>query len=105
MTRFRIDYHPHVDRDLMDISTLIADFAGFEAANRKLEEIEDVVRSLEDFPHIGTLRHDIRPNLRAIPAGGKGVICFTVDDERRTVLIIAITYAGADWSRRVAERN
>jgi len=27
MARFRIDYHPHVDRDLMDISTLIADFA------------------------------------------------------------------------------
>lgn len=105
MARFRIDYHPHVDRDLMDISTLIADFAGFEAANRKLEEIEDVVRSLEDFPHIGTLRHDIRPNLRAIPAGGKGVICFTVDDESRTVLIIAITYAGADWTSRVAERD
>lgn len=55
--------------------------------------------------HIGTLRHDIRSNLRAIPAAGKGVICFTVDDERRTVLIIAITYAGADWSSRVAERN
>lgn len=105
MARFRIDYHPHVDDDLMDISTLIADFAGLEAANRKLEEIEEVVHNLEEFPHIGTLRHDIRPNLRAIPAAGKGVICFTVDDERRTVLIIAITYAGADWSRRVAERD
>lgn len=105
MTRFRIDYHPYVDGDLMDIATLIADFAGLEAANRKLEEFEDVVRNLEDFPHIGTLRHDIRANLRAIPAAGKGVICFTVDDESRTVLITAITYAGADWSSRVAERN
>ena len=50
MTRFRIDYHPYVDGDLMDIATLIADFAGLEAANRKLEEFEEVVRNLEDFP-------------------------------------------------------
>ncbi|SSC74096.1 unnamed protein product [Ciceribacter sp. T2.26MG-112.2] len=39
------------------------------------------------------------------PPAGKGVICFTVDDDHRTVLIIAITYGGADWSSRVAERN
>ncbi|MBW8444063.1 MAG: type II toxin-antitoxin system RelE/ParE family toxin [Arenimonas sp.] len=89
----------------MEITRLVGDYAGYDVSRRKIAKIREAINLFEDFPHIGTLRHDIRPNLRAIPAAGKGVICFTVDDERRTVLIIAITYAGADWSRRVAERD
>ncbi len=38
-------------------------------------------------------------------AAEKAVICFTVDDETLTVFIIAVTYAGADWQARVAERR
>ncbi|WP_115671487.1 type II toxin-antitoxin system RelE/ParE family toxin [Ciceribacter selenitireducens] len=103
--RYKVDRHPLVRRDLMEITRLVGEYAGYDVSRRKMAEFRQTISQFEDFPHIGTLRHDIRPNLRAIPAAGKGVICFTVDDERRTVLIIAITYAGADWSSRVAERD
>lgn len=60
---------------------------------------------LLDYPHIGTVRHDIHPGLRALPAGEKGVICFTVDDRAETVHIICVTYAGADWQARARGRS
>lgn len=43
-----------------------------------------------------------RELLRAIPAGRKAIIAFTVDDEAAEVLIYAVTYGGADWAMRSA---
>ena len=40
-----------------------------------------------------------------IPSGNKAVICFTVDDDTRTVRIICVTYAGQDWQRIAKSRE
>ena len=45
------------------------------------------------------------PGLRAIPAGRKAVIAFTVDDDAHEVHIHAVTYAGADWITRSKSRG
>jgi plasmid stabilization system protein ParE len=58
-----------------------------------------------DFPKIGSIRSDILPGLRAIPAAEKAVVCFTVDDASLTVFIICVSYAGSDWASRVKERS
>lgn len=68
-----------------------------EIALRKINEIEQTIRNLENVPHIGSLRDEIEPDLRAIPSAGKGVICFVVDDKNHEVRIMAIGYAGSDW--------
>ncbi len=59
---------------------------------------------LSETPHIGSLRNNIYPGLRVIPTARKGVITFVADDEEEMVFIVSITYAGADWTRRVPER-
>lgn len=41
----------------------------------------------------------------AIPAGEKGVVCFTVDERDQSVFVICVTYAGANWAARIKERN
>lgn len=105
MPTYKILRHPSVDADLLDILDLIAEYSGVEVALRKLDEIETTLQNLEHTPHNGTLRHEIYPNLRAIPTARKGVICFVVDDETRTVLIVAITYAGQEWVQRVVKRR
>ena len=46
----------------------------------------------------------IAPGLRAIPAGRKSVVAFIVDDERREVLVLAVTTGGADEMGRVGQR-
>lgn len=102
---YRLYRHPDVEKDLFSIAKLIAEFAGLEIAERKLSEIETTLGLLRDTPHIGTLRNDIYPGLRAIPTARKGVITFVVDDSQKAVYVVSITYAGADWLKRLAERT
>lgn len=102
---YRIKFHPLVARDLDTIAHLIIDYSGPQIAARKLAEIEAAVTSLKDFPHRGSIRNEIVPGLRAIPAGRKAVIAFVVDDTAREVLIYAISYGGSDWIRRTNARR
>lgn len=105
MTPFKIIRHPAVQNDLFDILDLIATYAGVEIALRKLGEIEETIKSLESRPFQGSIRNEIHSNLRAVPTARKGVICFFVDKDKRTVEIVAIAYAGADWSNMVSGRS
>ncbi len=91
--------------DLLRILRLVADHSGREAAERRLAEIEAAVRALADTPHKGSLRHEIAPGLRAIPAGRRAVVAFTADDASRTVLVHAISYGGADWISVIHRRR
>jgi plasmid stabilization system protein ParE len=101
----RIRFHPLVARDLDAIALWILDHAGPDVAARKLAEIEDVIATLTHTPHKGSLRDDIAPGLRAIPAGRKAVVAFVVDDDAGEVLIHAVTYGGADWAMRSTSRR
>ncbi|WP_160010118.1 type II toxin-antitoxin system RelE/ParE family toxin [Rhizobium sp. 18055] len=102
---YRVTRHPLVKSDLVGISTLVGEYAGYEVAETKIDEIEHKLYSLTDFPKIGTIRDDIHPGLRAVPASEKAVVCFTVDDLTHSVFIICISYGGADWQARVQERS
>jgi toxin ParE1/3/4 len=102
---YRIRYHPRVARDLDAIAQWILDYAGPDSAARKLAEIEAAIATLKATPHKGSLRAEIAPGLRAIPAGRKAVIAFTVDDDATEVLIYAVTYGGADWAKRSRMRS
>ena len=97
---YRIRFHPAVSSYLDAITEWLIGHAGPTAAVRRLAEIEAAVDSLARLPHKGTIRNEIAPGLRVIPAGRKAVIAFAVDDAAREVLIHAITYAGADWMSR-----
>lgn len=102
---YRLRFHPSVADDLDEIARWLIDYAGLDAAARRLDEIETTITSLADLPHKGSVRTEIAPGLRAIPAGRKAVIAFTVDDNTREVFIHAVTYAGADWMARRRARD
>jgi toxin ParE1/3/4 len=102
---YRIRFHPAVADDLASIAELIADYAGQGAAERRLSEIEAVINSLADTPLKGSVRSEIAPGLRAIPAGRKAVIAFTVNEAEREVLVHVISYAGSDWIARSTARG
>jgi len=102
---YRIRFHPLVARDLDAIARWFLDYAGPEIAARKLTEIEETIATLRDTPHKGSVRPEIAPGLRAIPAGRKAVVAFVVDDKAAEVLIYAVTYGGADWVARSKARS
>lgn len=101
----RLRLHPLVARDLDIIARWIIDQVGAEVAHRKLTEIEQTITDLAHVPHRGSVRDDITPGLRAIPAGRKAVVAFTVDDTTNEVFIHAVTYGGADWIGRSRSRS
>ncbi len=96
--------HPHVAYELLDIASFVADYASNDVAMHKLAEIEWTIRQLCDLPRTGSFRDEIAAGVRAIPAADKSVICFIVDDDRLEVRIMAIGYAGSDWSKTVGAR-
>lgn len=102
---WRIRFHPRVADDLDAIARWILDYAGPGAAERKLSEIERAIASLADLPHRGSRRDDIVPGVRAIPAGRRAVIAFTLDEEQREVRIVAVVFGGGNWARVVGERE
>ena len=102
---YRLRFHPLVERDLNAIARWIVDFAGAEVARRKLTEIEQAITDLARIPHKGSVRDEIVPGLRAIPAARRAVIAFSVDDSTREVLVQAVTYGGADWVGRSRSRG
>lgn len=102
---YRIRFHPLVARALDVIAKWIVDYAGPDAAARKLAKIETAIATLKATPHKGSLRDQNAPGLRAIPAGRKVVIAFVVDDDAAAVLVYAVTYGGADWAMRSSARS
>lgn len=102
---YRIRFHPLVARDLDAIAQWPLNYAGPDSADRKLAEIEAAIATLKATPHKGSLRDEIAPGLRAIPAGRKAVIAFMVDDGASEVLVYAVTYGGADWAMRSSARS
>ncbi|MEX0385306.1 UNVERIFIED_CONTAM: type II toxin-antitoxin system RelE/ParE family toxin [Spiribacter pallidus] len=102
---YRIRLHPAVAEDLQSIAGMITDYAGPEAAKHRLAEIESAVLGLADTPHKGSLRDEIAPGLRAIPAGRKAVVAFTVDDPSQTVFVHIVGYAGSNWVKRAPARG
>lgn len=102
---YRIRFHPAVADELDAIISWLIDYAGPQSATRRLDEIEATIARLADLPHKGSRRGEIAPGLRAIPAGRKAVISFTVDDDAHEVHIHAVTYAGADWITRSISRG
>jgi len=102
---YRIRLHPAVGDDLKAIAEMVSSYAGAESAQRALDEIEYALLSLAETPHKGSLRDEIVAGLRAIPAGRKAVIAFTVDDSVHTVFVHVIGYAGSDWINRAAARG
>ncbi len=102
---YRVRLHPAVADDLGAIARWLIDYSGPQSAARRLDEIEATIGSLADVPHKGSRRDEIAPGLRAIPAGRKALVAFTVDDNAREVYIHAVTYAGADWTQRSKSRK
>ncbi len=100
----RVRFHPLVARDLEAVAQWIIDYAGSEMADRKLAEIEREIAGLARTPHRGSIRDEIAPGLRAVPAARRAVIAFTVDDDAKEVHVHCVTCSGADWVSRSRDR-
>ena len=103
--KYRNRFLPVVADDLKSIVEMTASYAGQNAVERRLAEIEGAVFSPADTPHKCSIRAEIAPGLRAIPAGRKAVVAFTVDDVIGTVFVDVVGHAGSNWVQRTSSRG
>ena len=101
--RYRVRFHPAVSEDLRRIALSMLPYAGSATTARIISDLRATALSLQETPHRGSLRNEIVPGLRAIPAGRRGVVVFTVDDEAYEVFVHVIAYGGADWMPPIAD--
>ena len=95
MSQFTVIFTPEAEGQLAALYRYIATAASPDIAERYTSSIVAYCESLQDFPHRGTRRDDVRPGLRVTNYKKRTAIAFAVDAD--LVSIIGIFYGGQDY--------
>lgn len=94
---FRIEESAAVLADYLRIEDWLHEMTGDPAlAERIVDQIRARIFTLRDVPLQGTCRDDLLEGLRLIPARGKAIIAFRVDQAEALVRVLRVFYAGED---------
>lgn len=88
-------FSPEAREQLVALYQYTSVAASPEIAQRYTETIVVHCEGLQDFPHRGTRRDDVRPGLRITNYKKRAVIAFTAEAKR--VSIIGVYYGGQDY--------
>jgi plasmid stabilization system protein ParE len=107
--RFRLVRHPLVRNDVTGLFDHVLETTrgNLEAAGRRLDEIDDLLRSIAENPASG-IRLDGRLAGWLVRHGGRGrmiTVVFRSDPERRLVLIALIAFGGRNWLDAAVDRR
>lgn len=92
---YRVVFAPEALEQLTDLYRYIAAAASPDVAAKYTDAIVSYCEGLENFPHRGTKRDDVRAGLRITHYKKRAVIAFDVDAQR--VSIIGVFYGGQDY--------
>lgn len=101
MKRRRVVLLPEAQADLRWIYNTVDQAAGPVTAMRYIERIETYCRGFDYASKRGTLRNDLRPELRIVGFERHVTVAFavTADD----VVVLRLFYGGANWEAELAE--
>ena len=106
MSRYKLIFASSVQNDFERIAEhLFRNYVFFgetpaSAVNhveQRISELRDFTNSLQDTPHQGTCRNDLRKGLRMLPDQRNAAFAFEVDDQNQTVKILRIFFGGEDY--------
>lgn len=100
----RLEYHPHVDRDLQSMAQHVAVNSQSKAAARKrLKEVENLIKDILAVPGSGN-RLDNGWLVRHGGADRMITVVFRPNVTRKTVQIAIVAFGGKDWVSRLPNR-
>jgi toxin ParE1/3/4 len=91
----RVVFSREAESQLEALHRYVTEDSGAERADALIGRIIAFCRNLASFPERGTLRQDLRPNLRTIGFRRRATIAFTVRDDE--VAILGVFYGGQDY--------
>jgi toxin ParE1/3/4 len=93
--QYTVIFTPEAQEQLIALYRYIAAASSPEVAERYTNAIIADCENLQNFPHRGTCRGDIRPGLQITHYKKRTVIAFAVDTE--LVSIIGVFYGGQNY--------
>jgi plasmid stabilization system protein ParE len=102
---YRIRYHDQVNADLQRIKEWVRGYTNEQTARQRLRLNRTSIRALSELPYRGASRNDIVPGLRILPIDDQTVVSYLIDEQGKEILILFISFAGADWISRSVERS
>ena len=101
MRRRAVIYTPDAGNDLDRIYNIIAEASSAITADRYDSRIRAFCERLDYGSERGTLRDDVRPDLRVVGFERRVTVALIVEPER--VVILRLFYGGANWSDELGE--
>lgn len=101
MKALRLAFSPEAERQILSLYRYIANQASPAIAQRFTDAIVGRCEGLTQFPLVGRLRQDIRPNLRVLPYRRRVMIAYSVNSD--LVAILGIFYGGQDFETLLRE--
>ena len=95
MNQFTVVFTPEAQEQLTALYRYISTAASPNIAERYISSIVAYCESLQNFPHLGICRDDVRPGLRITNHKKRTVIAYAVDIDM--ISIIGIFYGGQDY--------
>jgi plasmid stabilization system protein ParE len=92
---YTVVFTPEAEEQLAELYQYIAGSSSPRIAARYTGGIVDYCEELQNLPHRGAVRNDIRPGIRIIGYRRRVAIAFTVDGD--VVSIIGVFYGGQDY--------
>ena len=92
--KYSVIYEELSREDLRRLRRYIAQKSSVKIAANYIKRLIVTTNDLKSFPHRGTARPDLAPNVRNFGFEGRITIFFRVSDEQKRVSILAILYAG-----------
>lgn len=91
----RVVFAPEAEAQLVALYRFIAREASPDIARRFTDAIVEHCERLQNFPHRGTPRDDLRPGLRALTFRRRVTIAYAIEAD--LVAILGIFYGGQDF--------
>ncbi|MBZ2206476.1 type II toxin-antitoxin system RelE/ParE family toxin [Massilia soli] len=97
MSSYRVVFTPEAEEHLAELYQYISDRSTPDAAFRFTMAIVSYSAALDEFPHRGVRRDDIRPGLRIVNYRKNTAIAIAVDDADSCVTIVGVFYGGRNY--------
>ena len=101
MKTYRVVFSPEAEAQLTQLYRYVAREASPETALNFTNATIDFCESLDQLPHRGVARGDIRPGLRTLSFRGRVLIAYAVS--KAAVTILGIFYGGQDFESLLRE--
>jgi plasmid stabilization system protein ParE len=102
MIRYTVVFSHEARRQLGDLQLYLSREASPAVAKRYTDALVDTCIGLAMFPHRGTPRPEIRPELRTTHHRGRTTIAYRIVESRKEVVVLGIFHGGQDYPSALA---